>query len=240
MLDSFAHGLVGLALVHVRVLLCLMLSPVLSERTIPNSIKVLLLVAMIGCIALGDLGLPQTYDFYCVLNEIIVGLFLGFLLRGAFIVLQLVGTIVAQCVSISQLFGNNMTEHMPAISQFFTYGGTMLLLLGGYFPLLISYLFDSYSSMPMCVAKNHGDILNWALEEFSGLFAFAVVLSMPFVIMSLLYNIMLGVINRAIPQMMVAMVGAPLITFLGIFGLMMTIGFILNLWSQRFYEVISL
>ena len=43
-------------------------------------------------------------------------------------------------------------------------------------------------------------------------FALALSLAAPFVIASLLYNVALGVINKAMPQLMVAFVGAPAIT----------------------------
>ena len=44
----------------------------------------------------------------------------------------------------------------------------------------------------------------------------AFTLAAPFVLVSVLYNLTLGVINRAMPQLMVVFVGAPVITGLGL------------------------
>ena len=57
-----------------------------------------------------------------------------------------------------------------------------------------------------------GQLSQWGIDKVSGAFAMAFRLAAPFVIVSVLYNITLGVINRAMPQLMVAFVGAPVIT----------------------------
>jgi flagellar biosynthetic protein FliR len=49
-------------------------------------------------------------------------------------------------------------------------------------------------------------------------------------LVSLLYNLALGAINKAMPQLMVAFVGAPLITFGGLFLLCATSPFLLSTW----------
>jgi flagellar biosynthesis protein FliR len=54
-----------------------------------------------------------------------------------------------------------------------------------------------------------------------------------FVVVSLIYNLTLGVINRAMPQLMVAFVGAPVITFGGLSLLLILSVQILTTWSER-------
>ena len=65
--------------------------------------------------------------------------------------------------------------------------------------------------------------------------ALAFGLAMPFVIASLIYNLALGVINRAMPQLMVAFVGAPAITFAGLFLLFAGAPLILSVWSDALF-----
>jgi flagellar biosynthetic protein FliR len=59
------------------------------------------------------------------------------------------------------------------------------------------------------------------------------------VIVSLLYNVALGVINRAMPQLMVAFVGAPAITAGGLILLALTTPVLLPIW-QRAFEALLL
>jgi flagellar biosynthetic protein FliR len=53
-------------------------------------------------------------------------------------------------------------------------------------------------------------------------------------IASLLYNVALGVINKAMPQLMVAFVGAPAITWGGLVLLLVATPFILQVWLTAF------
>jgi flagellar biosynthetic protein FliR len=65
-------------------------------------------------------------------------------------------------------------------------------------------------------------------------FGLALSLAAPFLIASLLYNVALGVINKAMPQLMVAFVGAPAITWGGLFLLLITTPFLLPVWFASF------
>lgn len=56
-------------------------------------------------------------------------------------------------------------------------------------------------------------------------------LAAPFLIGSMVYNLTLGVINRAMPALMVAFVGAPVVTFGGLAILMVASPMILDIWS---------
>lgn len=66
------------------------------------------------------------------------------------------------------------------------------------------------------------------------MFANAFTLAAPFVITSLIYNVALGAINRAMPQLMVAFVGAPAITAGGLILLMLISPLILSIWLDEF------
>ena len=65
-------------------------------------------------------------------------------------------------------------------------------------------------------------------------FTLAFTLAAPFVITSVVYNLALGVINRAMPQLMVAFVGAPVITFGAIFLLFLSAPLVLTVWNAEF------
>ena len=52
--------------------------------------------------------------------------------------------------------------------------------------------------------------------------------------MSVIYNLTLGVINKAMPQLMVAFVGAPVITFGAIALLLVSAPLLLSVWLQAF------
>ncbi|MEL7116600.1 MAG: flagellar biosynthetic protein FliR [Pseudomonadota bacterium] len=70
------------------------------------------------------------------------------------------------------------------------------------------------------------------MARVSQAFAFAFTLAAPFVIASFIYNLAIGVINKAMPQLMVAFVGAPAITAGGLVLLALSMPTALSVWNE--------
>jgi len=70
-------------------------------------------------------------------------------------------------------------------------------------------------------------------------FRLAFALAAPFYILSLLYNLTLGVINRAMPQLMVAFVGAPVITAGALILLTVSIPLMVGRWQDTFFTFLQ-
>lgn len=83
-----------------------------------------------------------------------------------------------------------------------------------------------------CPLKSSASGLSdWGVHRVSRSFAMGFSLAAPFLIGSMVYNLTLGVINRAMPALMVAFVGAPVVTFGGLAILMVASPMILDIWS---------
>ena len=70
-------------------------------------------------------------------------------------------------------------------------------------------------------------------------FGLAIMLAWPFVAVNLLYNICLGFINKALPSLMVAFVGAPFMIGAGIMLLAFSIATMLVVWTNRVPSLIG-
>jgi flagellar biosynthetic protein FliR len=79
----------------------------------------------------------------------------------------------------------------------------------------------------------------WGLAHIRSAFALAFSLSAPFVIASLVYNVALGVINRAMPQLMVSMVGAPAVTLGGMVLMFISLPAMLEIWRSGLSDLLS-
>ena len=77
-----------------------------------------------------------------------------------------------------------------------------------------------------------GMLKSWGVSQVAEMFALAFTLAAPFVIASLIYNVALGVINRAMPQLMVAFVGAPAITAGALILMFLVMPMMLSVWSD--------
>ena len=189
--------------------------------------------------------LPTSFDtasfdgfLRAVPSETITGLCLGFAVRLTIWILQMVGTIAAQSTSLSQILGAAAVDPQPAIAQVFAVAGLALAMMAGLHNRVAEALIESYALVPMGSFLASAETVGWAVSEVAGAFDLSFSLAAPFAIASLLYNMALGAINRAMPQLMVAFVGAPAITAGGLALLAIAAPFVLSLWLTRFESAV--
>jgi flagellar biosynthetic protein FliR len=117
--------------------------------------------------------------------------------------------------------------------------GIALVVLSGLHVHMVSAFLQSYDLLPFGRWPNAPDLADWGVSRVSASFALAFSLSAPFLIASLLYNVALGVINKAMPQLMVAFVGAPALTWGGLGLLMLVTPAILTAWLTVFEATLA-
>jgi len=236
------YAVVGL-LVFLRIGAIMALLPVFGEMMVPARLKIALAVVLTVLVTptvSNDVlaGLDRQV-LGAAATEIAIGLAHGFALRLFVFVLQVTGTIAAQATSLSQLFGGEAVDPQPALGVVLVLGGLALAASLGFHVRIVAMLVESYSHFPVGEPFPSHAVVDWATNAVSGAFRLAVVLAMPFLLASLLYNLALGVINRAMPQLMVAFVGAPAITFGALVLLALTTPLILAIWSALLLEQIN-
>jgi len=92
----------------------------------------------------------------------------------------------------------------------------------------------SYDVLPAGHLPVRSDVAQWGVTGISHIFSMAFSLAAPFVLTSLIYNVALGAINKAMPQLMVAFIGAPAITLGGLILLAISTPLILMTWLAKF------
>jgi flagellar biosynthetic protein FliR len=91
----------------------------------------------------------------------------------------------------------------------------------------------SYDMLPPGEFPGAGMLADWGLIQVSRAFASGFTMAAPFLVASLVYNVALGVINRAMPQLMVAFVGAPALTAGGLMLMFLVVPLVLATWSEN-------
>lgn len=225
-----------IAVVFLRVAALSALLPAFGERSIPVRVKLGIAVAftMILLPVLQD-RVPQVESLgnfaFLAMTETVSGALLGLGLRFFVFALQTAGSMAAQATSLSQLLGQ-AAEPMPGISHVLTLAGLTLAVTAGLHVDAAELLIRSYDILPLGTVPLASDTAGWGIGRVRDSFAMAFRFAAPFLIASTLYNLALGVINRAMPQLMVAFVGAPLITAGGLVLLFMVAVPILVLWQH--------
>lgn len=229
---GFWHG----AIVFLRVAALTALLPGFGEQYVSMRIKLAIAVAFTFIVApaLPTFSQPDSLMHYAsfAVTETIIGVALGVTIRFFVHALQTAGAMAAQATSLSQVLGGIGSEPMPAIGAVLLIGGLALAMMLGLHVRVAEFLIYSYQMFPAGEFPQGSGLSKWGVYRVSEAFTLAFTLAAAFLIASVLYNLTLGVINRAMPSLMVAFVGAPVITFGGLFILMAASPTILKVWSD--------
>lgn len=230
---------VGFA-VFLRVGAAMALFPAFGERTVPERVRLVLALAftlvVLPAVAprlrpvVTEIGAPGLF----LLTETIAGLAIGVVIRLFVMVLQMAGSMAAQATSLAQIFGGQNADPQPAMGHVLLVAGLALAVMLGLHVRLAEILIVSYDIFPPGALPGAEIVSSWGMVRIAKAFALAFTLAAPFVVASLVYNVALGVINRAMPQLMVAFVGAPAITAGGLLLLFLTAPILLGVWGDAF------
>lgn len=219
------------------------LIPVFGERVIPARIRLAAALAMTAIVAPAVPEVPPPAEPVALalflLAETLVGVILGMALRLMVMALQIAGTIAAQATSLAQAFGGAGVDPQPAIAQILVMGGLALAVLSGFAERLAQFFVLSYDLFPPGAWPSPADVARWGTGRVARTFGLAFSLAAPFVIAASLYNLALGAINRAMPQLMVAFIGAPALTFGGLALLLMAAPLMLGVWLPGLHGILA-
>jgi flagellar biosynthetic protein FliR len=224
--------------VFLRVGACFIVLPGLGEHMIPARIRLGAALAMAVLLTpilretVAQPGMMPPIEAF--IGETVIGLCLGLALRFVVYALTTAGVFAAQATSLSQIMGGATPDPQPARGAIRTRAGSARGVLAGLHVHLVSAFVRSYEVFAFGAFPAPQGLGAWAIERVTASFSLAFTLAAPFLIASLLYNLALGVINKAMPQLMVAFVGAPAITWGGLALLLLTAPLILSTWSVAF------
>ncbi|MFT4149096.1 MAG: flagellar biosynthetic protein FliR [Paracoccaceae bacterium] len=218
-------------LVFLRVGAVMALLPGFGEQVVPMRVRLAATVAFTAIVlpAVAD-GLGQGNPVLQAAGEVAAGLILGTGLRLLVLALQTAGAIAAQATSLAQLFAGAEAEPQPAIGHVLTVAGLALAMAAGLHVKVAALLVLSYQLLPAGQMPAAGEAAAWGTGAAGHCFALAFSLAAPFVLASTVYNLALGAINRAMPQLMVSFIGAPALTAGGLVLLVLAAPAALTIW----------
>ncbi|MEM9782781.1 MAG: flagellar biosynthetic protein FliR [Pseudomonadota bacterium] len=233
--------------VFARVGAALALVPGLGARSVPARVRIAAAV-MLTALVLPVIGpvvadrVPRTPDALAgtVLAEVAAGLTIGLGFRALVFALQITGTVAAQSITLVHLFGTPIeTAGEPSLATLLTLGGVALLLTIGLHVDLVAAIVTLYAVLPFALAPPPGDTAAFAAERAAGAFALGLGLAVPFVLVGFAYNLALGALSRAMPQLLVALVGVPALVGLGLVTLWLVLPEMMTRWLGIAVEVMA-
>jgi len=211
--------------------------PILSTKSVPKKIKLLFVFLLTVAISPGitvDVDVdPISFEmFILIIQQILIGLSMGFALQIVFAAVVNGGQLVGMQMGLgfAQMMDPQTGVNVPVISQFYNLMAILVFLaLDGHL-ILIEMIAESFQILPIggggVSPKGFYELVEYGLWVFKG----ALMVALPVVISLLLINMVMGVITRATPQMNIFAVGFA-ITIVGGFVLMFAT---LHVFAEQF------
>nr|WP_207185077.1 flagellar biosynthetic protein FliR [Rubrivivax gelatinosus] len=204
--------------------------PVLGTRTVPTRVRIGLAALIAFCAqpslpAVAPVPLDSPIAFLMIVQQVLIGLSLGFAVRIVFATVEFAGEIIGlqMGLNFAGFFDPLRGSAATATSRFY---GTMiawLFIVANGHLLVIAALVQSFTAFP--VGPEPFEFLRqarphlWAAEIFStGLW-----IALPLLAMLLFVNIVLGAVSRVAPQMNVFSIGFPVTLGVGLLGMLLTL-----------------
>jgi flagellar biosynthetic protein FliR len=207
----------------LRIGTCLMIAPIFGAKTVPPRARLVLAAALTFMLAPlikapVNVELLSGTSFTIVIQQMIIGLALGFAAQLIFDAVSMGGQLLANSMGLS--FAMNVDPlhgtSTPVVGQFYLIIVTLTFLaLNGHL-ILIESLLQSFTTLPVGITGLSGDSL-FMLVNFGGtLFSGALLIALPGLAAMLIVNFGLGVMSRAAPSLNLFAVGFPAALALGL------------------------
>lgn len=195
---------------------------IFSGRLLPMRIKLVFALALTIVIA-PVLPPPPAVEmfslmgFVVVLQQVLIGVAMGFVLQLVFAAFVLGGQVIALTMGLGFASLNDPASGVivPTVSQIYSIFVTLVFFAINGHLIMIEVLADSFYSLPVSTAGMGMDslwsLLKWASYLFSG----AVLMALPAVASMLVVNVGFGVMTRAAPQLNIFAIGFPVIMTMG-------------------------
>jgi flagellar biosynthetic protein FliR len=214
-----------------------MVAPVFGARLVPVRVRLALSVA--ATVVLAPF-VPVTPPFdlslasgLTVLQEVLIGVAMGFCLQMIFDALIIAGQTIAMSMGLglATMIDPQRGISVPVISQFFVILGLLIFLaLGGHLAT-VRLIADSFTLLPLgepLSANGMWTVASWGSQMFAG----ALRIALPAATALLVANIAFGVMSRAAPTLNLFAVGLPAGLLIGFLLLLLNIGHLSALLAE--------
>ncbi len=214
----------------LRVLALFGTMPVLAQRSVPMRLRVALAFLIALCAqatlpAPPPIPLDTALTLLVVLQQLVIGISLGFAVRVVFAAVEFAGEIVGLQMGLNYAgFFDPVTAGQGTASGrlFGTLVAFLFIILNGHL-LVIATVVQSFQAFP--VSPEPFAFLQALKPQIWGaeIFRLGLWIALPLVAMLLFVNLVLGVISRVAPQINIFAVGFPVTLGVGLVGMLLTL-----------------
>lgn len=214
----------------IRTLAVFTSAPVFSSRAFPVRARIALafLVAYASQATMPPapiIGVNDPQALGVLVQQVGVGLAIGFAVRVVFAAMELAGEVVGfqMGLNFASFFDPSMNTQISAIGRFFGQMAALLFVVMNGHIMVLMAVNRSFHAFP--IDQNFLQTLSQMklYQLGTDLFASALWIAMPMIGLLMFANLALGVISRVAPQMNIFAIGFPITLVVGLLGIAFTL-----------------
>lgn len=242
--DFLTTSTLAFMLTFVRMGTAMMIMPGVGDSFTPQHVR--LLIALALSFALFPLvvdkiptPLPSTFILLSlILVEFLVGTFFGTIARVFMMALDTAGMVISTSSSLAnaQVFNPSLATQGSLMGAFMSITGVVMLFTLNLHHLLIAGLLETYELFPIGFVPDLGSMAQIMARSVSSAFAIGVKIGTPFILITMLVYVGMGVLSRLMPQVQVFLLAIPAQILLSLSTLMLVLGAAFTYWAQQFEQ----
>ncbi len=217
--------------------------PFFSHMTIPISVKTALTfyitVIFFPMTKLDDFPLELSSLILAVLSELTLGFIAGLALNIVFAAISLAGEQISMVMgfSMATLLDPQTGVNSTIISQALTFLAILILLAFDLHHYMILFISKTIGSIELGGFYPKEFIFRYFLEAVKNMFIFGFILAFPIIALSLLSDLIFGMLMKTMPQFNLLVIGFPIKIFLSFAVLTAILGSMMYLFRKEFSKV---
>ncbi|ACM93696.1 flagellar biosynthetic protein FliR [Nautilia profundicola AmH] len=174
-----------------------------------------------------------------VLNEVAFAFFVGMALQMVFDVLKYAGEQISFVMgfTLANVMDPNAGVQTTIISQFFTWVAVMMFLSFGGDHLEIMFLDKTFAMLPFGEFFSYHNVYEYFITYMSKYFLLGIAMAFPIIAISLMGDIIFGMIMKTMPQFNLLVVGFPIKITISFMVLIAIIASLMQLFSNEILQV---
>ncbi len=219
--------------------------PFFSHMAIPVSVKtafsLYLTFLFFPVVHLSNVSFDIGTVTMMVLSEFALGFIAGLALNLIFGALGLAGMQVSMVMgfSMATVMDPTTQTNSPIISQIFTLLAILTLLAVDGHHLILLFLSESVTHLELGAFYPQEFMWNYLSQGFTHMFVMGFIIAFPIIAISLLSDVIFGMLMKTMPQFNLLVVGFPIKIFLSVMVLMAILGSMMGIFKKEFFDIFS-
>lgn len=249
---AFAEGILpqtvfAFLLAFARLSSVLMLMPAVGEMSVSPRARIALAVAVTAALGPGVIGTYPSVPNHVfvllslVIQEILIGLTLGLIMRLVVSALSVAGSTIAMQTGLGFVQAVDPTNGLQGalIGTFLSLTGlTFILVTNLHVPMFVA-LQESYRLFPPASPFPMGDVVTLVTNTVADAFLLGIQIATPFLVFGLLFNLAAGILGKLMPQMPIFFIAMPASILFGLVLMMLGIGAAMLWFAEHFQSAIA-